>query len=113
MVDNKGNEYEHIVGDIDKSVIISDNFYGPYINEPNLNGPYINEPINETINKPINESINESINVEFRYIANKNKLEVGDYYYYKIIATKDIQLGQEIFLYYGPNYPRDYEINPN
>lgn len=70
-------------------------------------GLFINEPSS-------NQSVNSEVdmNLENNYVSVKRKrVKCGGKLIYKIVATKDIHVDDEITLYYGENYKRSYEIN--
>ena len=95
--------YERNSADINN--LVGDIFKGSFpkpINDIPFWGPFCNEPSR-------NQTINSDLKMNLKYIyKNKKKLKVGDVIDYEIVATKFINVGQEIVWYYGPGYVRDY-----
>lgn len=92
---------EKLVGDIDEY-----SFPQPINNIP-FWGPFVNEPSGkQTINAVFNP------NLKFNYKLYKRRgIKKGDTLIYSIHAMRDIIPGEEITVYYGDEYKREYEIN--
>lgn len=95
-----GREYKTLVGDI----------YSESLPEPLNNIPFwgffINEPSND-------QDINSWVDTDYDYNFTKSgrkKIKCGNSLIYKIIANRDIEPGEEITIYYGTEYERDYKL---
>jgi len=97
-----GKQSEHLIGDIDIHSIPDPKnnipFWGMLVNEPSED---------QDINAEVDTNIDENY-------KNKNikRVKAGTYLVYKIIATRDINIGEEITIYYGDSYERNYKLNP-
>lgn len=97
-----GKQSAHLIGDIDPQSIPPPSNNIPYW------GMLVNEPSD---NQDINAEVDP--NIEENYKNKKIKrVKAGTYLIYKIIASRDINAGEEITVYYGDNYERDYDLNP-
>ena len=94
----KGKKCDHLIGDID-----SESIPEPLNNIPYW-GMFVNEPFT---NQDINSEVD--INTDYNYIERK-RVRVGMYLVYKIVAKRDIDIDEEITIYYGDEYERDYEL---
>ena len=62
--------------------------------------PYVNEA-----------SPGQSYNARFIDPADgARRMAAGKLLHYQLVATRDIQVGEEVLAYYGDDYPRDYPI---
>lgn len=93
-----GEDYKRLVGDI-----YSESFPKSKNNIPYW-APFVNEP-NDI--KNINCEIDVNLKETYR---NKNALKPGSVIIYFLVATKNIQKGQEITWYYGDKYERNYTV---
>jgi len=94
---------ENLIGDID-----SKSFPPPVNNIPYW-GCFTNEP---SLNQNVNAIFNPNIKHNSKKCANKKyKLLIGDTITYNIQALRNIHVGEEILVYYGDEYERNYEIN--
>lgn len=92
-----GDEYKRLIGDI----------YEGSFPEP-LDGipfwaPYSNEPSKD---QRSNAEIYTDLKGNYK---NKSFTLAGDIMVYQLVASRNIKTGQEILLYYGERYDRDYE----
>lgn len=89
-----------------KSLLLIGDIVEDSIPEPENNIPYwamfANEPSGD-------QDINSEIDISH---DNTNRLKVGSYLVYKLVATRNIKEGEEITIYYGDEYDRNYELNP-
>jgi hypothetical protein len=95
-----GQPYKRLIADIyEGSVLPPKNgitYLAPFSNEP---GP------GQTSNADID------LNFKGNYDEMKrNKLKAGDTIVYFLYALRDINAGEEIVWYYGPDYTRDYQV---
>lgn len=67
-------------------------------------GHYINEP---SPGQSTNAFLCDSPEINFR---TRKKVKLGDKLRYRVIASRDIQPGEEITWYYGDEYERAYDI---
>ena len=93
-----GNSIKSLIGDLcNESLMQPDSkgiaYWGYFSNEPS-NGQKENSFLD--------------INLNENYM-NKNRIKDGDYVLYKLIASKDIEKGEEITWCYGSLYSRNYE----
>ena len=92
---------EKLIGDIDEF-----SFPQPVNNVP-FWGQFVNEP---SCGQSINAVFNP--NLRFNYKLHKRSgIKHGDALIYSIHAMRNIKIGEEILVYYGDDYSRDYEIN--
>jgi len=93
--------YTKLIGDIDLG-----SFDQP-INGIPFWGPLVNEPSSD---QDINAEVN--INTEGNFSEDGIKRVVpGIYMVYKVVAKRYIDVGEEITIYYGDEYLRDYEVS--
>lgn len=97
-----GRKSESLIGDIDVNSIPDPHnnipFWGMFVNEPS-NGQDVNAEVD--------------VNLDGNYKSkNKKKLKSGIYLIYKVTAKRDIEQDEEITIYYGDEYERDYELDP-
>ncbi|QKF93769.1 SET domain-containing protein [Fadolivirus algeromassiliense] len=95
-----GRESKYLIGDL----------YLDSIPEPTNNIPYwglfINEP---SENQDVNSEVD--MNLDGNYKSEKRKrVKCGGKLIYKVVALRDINVGEEITLNYGDNYVRSYEV---
>lgn len=101
-----GTEYKTLIGDIYRGSFINPKLdktseEGTYIT---YWGPFLNEP-----NKSKGEKINAEVELNLKdQYKDKKTTQVGDIITYSIVATRDIEPGEELMWYYGSQYPRDY-----
>lgn len=94
-----GNGSKILVGDIDLT-----SFPKPVKNIP-FWAPFANEPMpNQKLNAEIDVNLQE--NYKTRKIA-----RAGQYMTYKLVATRLINPGDEITIYYGKDYARSYYLD--
>ena len=93
-----GDEYKRLIGDI-----YEESFLDPIENIP-FWAPFVNEP---SKHQRVNSEID--INTEENY-KDKRFISPGDTIIYKLVATRKIRPGDEILLYYGKEYKRNYEV---
>ena len=93
-----GDEYKRLIGDI-----YEESFPDPIENIP-FWAPFVNEP---SKHQRVNSEID--INTEENY-KDKRFISPGDTIIYKLVATRKIRPGDEILLYYGKEYKRNYEV---
>lgn len=92
---------KYLIGDISL-----DSIQQPINNVP-FWGFLVNEP---SVNQDVNCELDS--NLEKNYTQqNRLRPKQGCKLIYKLISTRNIDVGEEITLYYGDNYKRDYEIN--
>jgi len=96
-----GRESKNLIGDIDL------NSFPKQVNDIPFWAPFANEPsVGQKINSEIDLNIDENYkNKKQKRIKHLQQLT------YKLIAKCDIFPGDEITLYYGDEYPRNYEID--
>ena len=94
-------EYKTLIGDIDCESLPEP------INDISFWGLFINEPSN---GNDINSWVDTDYNYNFVKHGRK-KLKCGTYLIYKIIANRDIDIGEEVTIYYGTEYDRDYKLD--
>jgi hypothetical protein len=78
---------------------------------PYRNIPYWGYFTNETTTTQLPNAYMD-MNIKGNY-TNRDVLKEGDYYIYKLIASKNIAVGEEICWCYGESYPRDYPTSCN
>jgi hypothetical protein len=96
-----GNQYKTLIGDIDKESIPD-----PINNIP-FWGLFVNEPSGA-------QDINSRVDIDHEYNFTKfgrKRAKCGMYFIYKIIATRNIEPNEEITIYYGDEYERDYHLS--
>ena len=103
VYDKKGYTMDELIADIDE-----ESFPKP-INNITFWAPFANEP---SLTEEANSEMDYNIKYNYKNIKRK-KAKPGDVMIYKLIATKNINPGDEIMWYYGKDYIRDYEVNPN
>lgn len=92
----------NLIGDIDEK-----SFPNPINNVP-FWGPFVNEP---SIGQQVNAKFNPNIKNNLKKFNNKkDKFMLGDYVVYSISALKNVNIGDEILVFYGDEYERNYEI---
>jgi hypothetical protein len=95
-----GNEYKTLIGDIDNSC------FPPPINNIPFWGPFANEPSK-------NQRVNAKIDVDLKdnYVVKQRKIcREGESMIYTLVATRNIEPGEEILWFYGDDYSRDYKL---
>lgn len=95
----KGKECKNSIGDLDTGS------FPPPLNNIPYWGPFVNEP---SPKQKLNAEID--IDSESNY-KNRKRIKYGSHVTYKVIAKCDIKPGEEITIYYGKDYPRNYKIN--
>lgn len=94
-----GKESKNLIGDLTLDSIPDPinniPFWAPFVNEPSL-GMKTNAEID--------------LNLDDNYYDVKI-MRVGKYMDYKLFATKNIKAGEEIMIYYGEDYVRNYKID--
>lgn len=94
-----GRESKNLIGDIDLS-----SFPNPLKDIPYW-APFANEPFpDQQLNAEIDTNLSENY-------ANRKRARVGSYMVYKLVATKNIKPGDEITIYYGKDYKRNYDFD--
>lgn len=93
-----GKSYKTLIGDIDKDsfpqVVNNVPFWAPFANEPTTC-----------------ESTNSEIEIDLKNnYKTRNYSSPGENMIYKLVATRDIEPGEEILWYYGEDYERGYEV---
>jgi SET domain len=93
-----GKAYKTLIGDLDKDSFpkVVDNiaFWAPFANEPTKD-----------------EMVNSEIEIDLKgNYAHRKYSSPGETMIYKLIATKEIELDEEILWFYGEDYERNYEI---
>lgn len=97
---NTGRRSESLIGDI-----VLDSIPDPKNNIP-FWGMFANEPSGD-------QDVNAEVDVDLaNNYKNKKKLKADIYLVYKVVAKRDILQGEEITIYYGDEYERDYELKP-
>lgn len=96
-----GHSLEHLIGDIDY-----DCFPMPLDDIP-FWGPFVNEPSGKQI---INACFNPNLKYNYKKY-NRRGFRVGDTLIYSICSIRPIHTGEEITIYYGDEYERNYNIN--
>lgn len=95
----KGKESKRLIADICLESIP----------KPKKNIPYwamfVNEPYNVS---DANAEIDKNLKDNYKH---HKRIKKDMYIVYKLIATKDIKPNEEITMYYGAEYHRDYDIN--
>lgn len=90
-----------LIGDIDM-----ESFPSPIDNVP-FWGPFVNEPSDQQM---VNAAFNP--NIKYNYKSHKRcGFKRGDTLIYSVYALKDVDVGQEIVVYYGDEYDRDYQVD--
>lgn len=96
-----GSEIKNLIGDITvdsfPSPVKNISYWAPFANEPSLEK-------DEVSNAEVD------LDLENNY-KNRKTVKVGDTMVYKLVATKDINRGDEIMWYYGEDYIRDYAVS--
>ena len=95
---SKGNESKMLIGDIDLTCIpVPENnipYWALFTNEPSLT-----------------QKINSEIDIATTHnYKQRSYIKEGIYIRYNLIATKDIVPNEEIVMYYGHAYPRNYVL---
>jgi SET domain-containing protein len=96
IFNQNGKPKDKLIGDID------DNSFPLPINRIPFFGPFINEPSS-------NQTVNAVANPNLKY--NKINNTIGHYVIYSIYTIRDIEPNDEITIYYGDNYERNYNIS--
>lgn len=99
VYDREGDDIYKYIGDIDLA-----SFPKPFNNIP-FWGPFANEP---SVDQKANCRI--SMNLEANYKKRK-RVKVGSRLIYRLVATIDIEPGEEVMWYYGKDYIRSYQVN--
>jgi hypothetical protein len=100
IYNKNGSENNNLIGDL----------YLGSLESPKYNIPFWGYLSNEPSPPKQTENVFLDINLKQNY-KNKKKLKVGDTMIYKLIATRDIKIGEEICWCYGDNYARKYKVN--
>ncbi len=109
-----GEAYKTLIGDLysgsfPKSISKSNNSKSTSKSKKDINIPYWAPFVNEPSNV---KDINSDIDVDFKTTyQNKSFLKSGNILTYKLVATRNIEPGEEITWYYGDDYERDYTVN--
>ena len=93
--------FKNQIGDISEDSIPKPENNIPYW------GPFINEPSD---NQDINAHVDTNYDFNFKAF-NRTKVKSGTYLIYNVVASRDIDEGEEITIYYGDEYERDYILN--
>ena len=96
-----GRESKALIGDINLN-----SFPEPIKNIP-FWAPFANEPSpNQKLNAEIDTNLKENY-------TNRAQIKQGAFMIYKLVATQNIKPGEEITIYYGKDYVRNYELDIN
>lgn len=95
-----GKASKLLIGDI------NENSFPKPINNVPFWGPFINEP---SLSQIVNAEVDTNLDDNYGTTMKRAKSEMV--MVYKIIAIVDINEGDEITIYYGEDYPRNYTIN--
>lgn len=94
-----GRESKYLIGDLSLDSI------PPPINNIPFWAPFVNEPM---LGKKTNAEIDLNLDENYNRLP---RPKPGGYMDYKLVATRAIKVGEEITIYYGEDYIRDYEID--
>lgn len=100
VYNRNGTVNDDLIGDIDDT-----SFHQPINNIP-FWGPFVNEPSPK-------QSINACFNPNLKYnykLYRRRGIKRGDSLIYSIFAIRDISVGEEINVYYGDEYERNYKV---
>jgi hypothetical protein len=96
-----GRPVQELIGDIDEA-----SFPPPTDNLPYW-GPFVNEP---SMNQEINAGFNPNLKNNYKQCG-KCGPRKGDIVIYTLYALREIKVGEEILVYYGDDYARDYTLD--
>lgn len=94
-----GRGSKALIGDIDLN-----SFPEPIKNIP-FWAPFANEP---SPNQPLNAEIDTNLKENY---SNRAHVKQGSFMIYKLVATQNIKPDEEITIYYGKDYVRNYELD--
>ena len=100
LYDKNDKEIDSLTGYIDENSIETPKnnipFWGHFANEPSLN-----------------QKENSEIKIDKDIYKDRDILNEGDYVNYHLIASKNIEIGEEITWCYGDSYARKYKTSCN
>jgi hypothetical protein len=96
-----GRPIPELIGDIDETS------FPPPVRDLPYWGPFVNEP---STNQDINAGFNPNLKDNYKKCG-KCGPRKGDLVIYTLYALRDIKVGEEIVVYYGDDYTRDYVLD--
>ena len=79
------------------------------LEDPRRGAPFFGYLANEPSNGQ-KCNVYMDVNLKDNY-KDRDEIQKGDFFIYKMIALQDISTDEEICWYYGDHYDRDYEIS--